>query len=613
MRLLHWTWRIAVGGLAALGLVVVLAAIGGAVAWTIWRPGTVAVPERAVVVLDLGQPLAEAPASPLDLLLGRGGRTLRATLDGIDRAAADERVAGLLLALGGGAPGSLAQAQELRDALSRLRARGKFVVAFGQGFDESGGLSGYLLASEADEIWLQPSGLVGMSGAAFEAPFAKRALGRIGVVADISRRKDFKSGADMLTEDAMTAANREQLQALATAWAGQAATSIAARRGTTAASVRALMDRAPLLADEALAARLVDRLGYRDEAQDAARSRAGAGAKTIAFGRYLAAPAPEAEPAARIALIHAVGPIVPGRSERAPTTRERVVAADRLAAAIESAAASKRIAAIILRIDSPGGSYAASDAIWHAVSQARRKGKPVIASMGRVAASGGYFVAMAADKIVAQPATITGSIGVFAGKVVLADLWRQIDVDWGLVKEGDAAAMWSQNRPFSTAERARLDRFLDRVYDDFTAKAAAGRGMSREAMERAAQGRIWSGADALSLRLVDALGGLDVAQQLARAALKLPEDAAVAMVDWPRPRSPTSQAIDLIAGGSQDEPAGIDALGAAADDIAAIADAAALLQPLLRPLAAMAEGLETSGPGGDGALLARPPSQAPQR
>jgi protease-4 len=213
----------------------------------------------------------------------------------------------------------------------------------------------------------------------------------------------------------------------------------------------------------------------------------------------------------------------------------------------------KDVKAILFRIDSPGGSYVASDTIWREIIKAKKAGKPVIASMGGRAASGGYFIAMAADKVVAQPGTITGSIGVFGGKMITTGFWNKLGVTWDEVHTSKNADAWTQTKDFSPAQKARFTQWLDRVYDDFTAKVATARKLSREEVEKIAKGRIWTGEDAKRVGLVDELGGYPTALRLVRSAAKLSENAPVRLKVFPEKKSLIKIISDLKSFGAEDE------------------------------------------------------------
>jgi protease-4 len=305
----------------------------------------------------------------------------------------------------------------------------------------------------------------------------------------------------------------------------QLLTGIAADRRLPVDRVRALLDTGPLAPRAAVEAGLIDHVGYRDEAYAAVRRRVGGRMRLGYLQRHKPGLTKQATGWLTtrhrvVALIHGTGTIGLGRSHRGPGGSG--MGSTTVAAALRSAARDPDVAAILFRVDSPGGSYAASDTIRREVQLARRAGKPVVVSMGTVAGSGGYFVSMAANLIVASPATLTGSIGVFGGKAVIDRLLDRAGIGTASIAEGAHALMFSSRQPYSADELELLHRWLDRVYDDFVGKVAEDRGMTAERAHEVARGRVWTGADAAERGLVDELGGLATAVALARERGKLP-------------------------------------------------------------------------------------------
>ncbi|ACY99142.1 signal peptide peptidase SppA [Thermomonospora curvata] len=490
-----------------------------------------------VLELDLADGIVEAaPADPLSALLSMRRTHLRDVLDGLRKARGDARVRALIVRVGGTI--GLAMAQELRDAVTALRQAGKLTVAWSETFGEGRqGNVPYYLASAFDRVYLQPTGEVGLTGVALEEPFLRGALEKAGIEPRFAARHEYKTVANMFMERAYTPEHRESSQRLVDSAGRQLAEGIAQGRGLTVERVRELIDRGPLLAAEALEAGLVDRLAYRDEVYAEVREKVGGpdGRVQLRYvSRYnrthgLAEHLPQPGRQDAVALINGLGPIRLGRSGRGGPLPSQgpAMGSDTIGAAFRAAVRDERIKAIVFRVNSPGGSAVASDAIWREVVLARRAGKPVIVSMGDVAASGGYYVAMAADVIVAQPGTITGSIGVVTGKAVLSGLLERIGVGMGSVTDGEHALMYSAIKDFSPSEWERINASLDHIYENFTAKVAEGRGLSRRRVEELARGRVWTGADAKEHGLVDELGGLELALELARKKAGLPADAPV--------------------------------------------------------------------------------------
>lgn len=519
----------------------VLAAAAGAAAALAKR-----VPRRTVLELDLTVPLSDGPpGDAFTRAANRGRPGLREVVETLERASRDRRVVGLFARVGG-VPGGLATVQELREAISAFRAAGKPAVAHAETFGEFAGASGaYYLASAFDEIHLQPSGDVGLVGLATHVPFLRGTLDKLGIVPRMDHRHEYKNAANTFTERDFTPAHQEATTALVESLFEQVVTGVAERRGLPPAQVRALVDRAPLTAAEAHEAGLVDRLAYRDETVAAVKAAAGDGAALLPLAGYRRRTTTRARRGTRVALVVAHGNVVQGRPS--PWARTSLTA-DRVTAALRQAAADDKTKAILFRVDSPGGSYIASDAIWREVVRAREQGTPVVVSMGEVAASGGYFVAMAADRIVAHPATLTGSIGVLGGKLVTTGLQAKLGLHTGTVRRGAHALLGSPSADYDEGEWQVLQRWLDRVYDDFTGKVARGRGLTADRARELAKGRVWTGAQAAERGLVDRLGGYPAALAEVRDLLGLPADAPLRLRTYPRPASLLAR---LSGGGEQ--------------------------------------------------------------
>jgi protease IV len=487
-----------------------------------------------ILELDLTEGIAEEPPSdPLTALTTMRRPRLADVLDGLRRARSDDRVKALVAKVGG-RPIGLAQVQELHAAIREFARSGKLTVAWAETFgDFSPGNVPYYLATAFDRIYLQPSGDLGLTGISVQNWFYRGALDKLGVEFQVGARGEYKSAAERLTEHGFSGPAREALQRLAASIVEQLAGAIAQRLDIPAQDARALIDRGPFVAGEALDTGLVDALGYRDEVYAAVREAAGPDAYLLYLGRYQRArtlgerarklPTPAED---GVALIYAMGPIRRGRTARSPLGGNSM-GSDTMSGALRSAVADHRVKSIVLRVNSPGGSYVASDTIWREVVRARQAGKPVVVSMSEVAASGGYFIAMAADTIVAQPGTITGSIGVISAKPVLGQALDRAGVNTDSVTEGAHADMFTTSRPYSDEEWEKINGWLDRIYADFTGKVADGRGLSRDQVQEIARGRVWTGADAAGIGLVDELGGLDTALAVARQKASLPQSAAV--------------------------------------------------------------------------------------
>ncbi len=492
-----------------------------------------------ILELDLTDGLLEVrPPEPVAAIMSRHQPTLTEIISGLRQAREDARVRALVVKVGG-RPIGLGMVQELRGAIRRFGAAGKPTIAWADSFGEfSAGNVPYYLATAFDAIYLQPSGDLGLTGLAVERTFLRGTLDLLGVQMQIGARHEYKSAPEQLTERGFSGPAREATERISASVTEQLAAAIAERRGVSAERAAELINGGPYLAEQALSAGLVDALGYRDEVYAAVRKRVGPDAALLYLGRYqrsrelsrrartMAAPRQDA-----VALIYATGSIRRGRSGRSPVSGP-AMGSDSVTAALRAAAADARIRAVVLRVNSPGGSYVASDSIWREVVRTRVGGKPVVVSMGDVAASGGYFISMAADVIFAQPGTVTGSIGVFSGKPVVAEMLGKAGVTTDAVVTGRHANMFSTRHPFSDEEWAIVDAWLDHIYADFTGKVAAGRRLSAERVHELARGRVWTGADARDRGLVDDLGGIEDATAVARTRAGLP--ATAPLVHFPR-------------------------------------------------------------------------------
>ena len=515
------------------------------------------VPDGCVLELDLRAAPPEASGlDPLAIITG-GGRplVLREAVAALHRAADDPRVAGLIarVELPAAAAGPV---QELREAIAAFTAV-KPSLAWAETYP---GTLSYYLASAFGEIWMQPSGTVGLIGFATNALFLRDALDKAGIEAQFVARGEYKSAANLFTQDRYTDAHREADTRLLESLRGQVWQAIAESRNVGQDTLDGLADRAPLLRDVALESGLVDRVGFRDEAYARIAELAGGEEDSSAdadgddapprlfltrYARSTGPSIPGRGPKATIAIVTVAGPIVSGRGGSRVPFGSSNAGGDTIAAALREAAHDDSVSAIVLRVDSPGGSVTASETIWREVRQARERGKPVVASMGAVAASGGYYVSMHADAIVANPGTITGSIGVVTGKLVARDLKDRLGVGSDAVRTNANADAWSINTPFTPEQQAQVEAEADLFYTDFVERVADGRNLSVDAVDAVARGRVWTGADALDHGLVDELGGLRAAIRKAKVLAGLDQDDKVRVVGYPgssvwdfvRPRS----------------------------------------------------------------------------
>jgi protease-4 len=543
-------WRFIVGFLATIGGIVVLVAVGFAVAAILWPAAVEPLPDRIVLRVNVEGEIPDIRKSE-SFLFEDKGLVLREVVMGLRAAARDERVSGVAVYMGS-ARLSMSTAQELRTVIGELREAGKTTRLFTEDLGlMGGGSSAYYLASAVDEIWVQPSGGVGLIGLAMEVPYAGGLLEKLEVEPRFGQRHEYKSAVETFVRDGMSEPARKNYQDLLSSLYGQLVSGIAATRDFDEAGVRQLVDGGPYLAREALDKGLIDRIGYWDEFLDENMQAAGDDAEAVFLDEYLAGiDRPNAE-GPKVALIYGNGAIVMGEGDDGNGFNGGGFKAHRVADAISDAIDDEEVEAILFRINSPGGSYVASDIVWREVRRAKEAGKPVIVSMSETAASGGYFVAMGADRIVAQPGTITGSIGVYGGKFVTEKLWARLGITWDELHVGENAGMWSFIRDFPAGGERRFQEMLDFIYEDFTAKAMDDRGFDAAHLDGIARGRVWTGKDALDNGLVDMLGGYGTAIDEVKQALGLEPDESVTLALWPKPKSPLQQMLKALQDGGQ--------------------------------------------------------------
>lgn len=467
-----------------------------------------------------------APSDPLSMIRGKKSTTLAQTAQALRDAAEDPAVASLFMSVDLG-PTQPAAVQELADAVRDFRASGKLAVAYADTF---AGNWGYYLASAFDQVVLLPGAEVDVRGFGIEPNYYAKALGKAGVEMKVFRRADFKDAMDQLGEGAMRAPSRKARQALYDSLHTQLVAGIAAGRKLDEARVRELIDTAPLLDHEALDAGLVDRIGYRDEALELAKSRARRKAKLRALDDYAKQLRKKAK-SSPIVLITASGTML--RRGNNPVAGSSPMRGETISGILRKALADKKVKAVVLRVDSPGGEAIAGEMIGREVTRLREAGKPVVVSMGGVAASGGYWISAPADRIVAQPTTITGSIGVVGGQPLTGRLKKRLGIKTEEIKTAAHANMRSVNRPPTESELERIDATIDAVYDRFLDLVSKGRNLPRETVHEHARGRAWTGADAKEIGLVDELGGLPTAHRIARELAKIPDKKKTRLRSYP--------------------------------------------------------------------------------
>jgi protease-4 len=545
----------------------------------------IAIKDGTVLTLTVGAPfIEESPTrTGLSALLSGHGHKLREAIDAIDAAAKDDRVKGLVIKLDASA--GMAQTQELRAAMKRFRDGGKFIYAYSDDYGEGGSGDGqYYLASAADQIWLQPEGEAMLTDVAFEAPFVKNALAKLDIDPEFIKRAEYKTAPETFTETGYTPAAREMMESLANDLTLQLVTDIGASRGLSPADVRALFARGPLTAADATQAKLIDHVGYADEVIAAAKKTAGGAQPTIPLFDYYRQAVAGKGGQANIALIYEVGdigrvegPIDPDDQARGLDTGNAVVQG------FERAIRNPAIHVIVFRVDSPGGSVSGSESIRRMVVRAKQAGKKIVVSMGSVAASGGYWISVDADKIVAEPATLTGSIGVFTGKFNLGKGLADYGITTDRTTGGPFTGLESPFTPFTPEQLQRVNATIDGVYDGFVSRVADGRKLPAGTVAQSAKGRVWSGQQAKQLGLVDSLGGLEDAIGVARELGGIPADQPTIIRVYPEPLSPI-EALKALATGDSDIKGEIrgDFDTISADLDGPIGAMARLVSPLLR-------------------------------
>jgi protease-4 len=487
------------------------------------------VPSNASLYLKVGAPLPEVVPSDVLSVLGTPPATLRETIDWIRKAKIDSRVKTLVFTPQ--AQGALwAQLQEVRGAIDDFRSSGKPVTAY----MEAGGAGEYYLASAANRIMMMPGGSLDLAGIATYELFFRGTLDKLGVFPDLLHIGDYKTATNTFAEKSFTPAHREVTKALNRSWYDEMVRAIATSRKRTEAEIRHAIDDGPYLADGAKKAGLVDALGYEDQVDDEAPVAGTARLEAETYARSSVSLGPYVS-GARIALLYAVGTIASGKSNTG-AAGGAVIGSDTFAQWVRKVRVDPNVRAIVVRIDSPGGSAIASEVIWRELMLARDV-KPLVVSMGDVAASGGYYMAVPAHTIVAQPGTITGSIGVATGKFVLKGALDKLGVGVETVTDGKMANIYSPFEAFSPAERARMEDQMHEIYNQFVSRVADGRKMTPDKVDAVAQGRVWTGRQAQGIGLVDELGGLDRAMRIAKERAKLDPAKEVELIVYPQPRS----------------------------------------------------------------------------
>ncbi len=530
------------------GIVVVLVLvvlIGLAVVVATFRQGAPTIRDNSVLALHLTGSLPDyIPDDPLRKFLGGPDQSLSSLVMQFKKAKADKRIKAILLEIDMSGAG-WGKAEEIRDAIADFRSSGKPVYAY----LEFGLNKEYYIASACNKIYVAPPGELFINGLAADVMFFRGSLDKLGVYPDIFQIGKYKSAGDIFTRKEMSDAHRESVNSLLDDLFNRFVEGIAKSRGKSVEDVRALIDNAPYGAPQAKEVGLIDEAAYRDQLDKELKSKLGykeSDDLRLVNGSAYRDVAPESlglNKGENIALIYATGDIGSGKSDNSPSGNQSI-GSDTLSKALNDARNDKTIKAIVMRVDSPGGSGLASDVIWHAVEAAKQK-KPVVVSMSDVAASGGYYISTGANKIIAQPSTITGSIGVVAGKPVMRGFYDWLGISNEYVLRGKQAGMFRETEKFSPDERAKFEDWIKTTYyRDFVPKVAQGRSKNAEYVDSVGQGRVWTGAQGKERGLVDEYGGLDRAIEIAKQLANIPVDKGVHRVIFPYPRTFLQQLLN---------------------------------------------------------------------
>src|SRR5215213_6938285 len=542
------TRKVALIILGILGAVLLVCVVGVVLIWAAFRRSEPTIRDNSVLSLRVAGSLPDyTPDDPFKKFFGGPDQSLTGLIMQFKKAKVDKRIKAILLDVNMSGVG-WGKAEEIRDAITDFRSSGKPVYAF----VEFGLNKEYYIATACDKIIVPPPGELFINGLAADVMFFRGSLDKLGIYPDIYQIGKYKSAGDMFTQKQMTDAHREYINSMLDDLYNRYVTAIAETRHKTPDEVRALIDNAPYSGAQGKTAGLVDDVLYRDDVEKQFKKLLGY-KDTDEFvavrGVDYRDVAPESlglNKGEKIAVIYASGEIGSGSSQNSPSG-DQSIGSETVAKALNDAAADQSLKAIVLRVDSPGGSGLASDIIWHAVEAANQK-KPVVVSMSDVAASGGYYISASAAKIIAQPSTITGSIGVVAGKPVLRGFYDWLGISNEYVLRGKNAGMFRETEKFSDDERAKFEEWIKTTYyQDFVPKVAKGRNKDAQYIDSVAQGRVWTGGQAKERGLVDEFGGLDKAIEVAKQLAKIPADKGVERVILPYP---TTFLQELLSGGS---------------------------------------------------------------
>lgn len=538
------SWRFIKSICAILGGLVIICGLGfGIYQWN--ASDAVYVPENSALIIDFSQDINETgEKSLIDELNDASVLRLQSVLQAIELAGYDDHIKVLIARLDT-TELEMAQIEDVARAVMNFRASGKKAYVFSQGFGPLGrGNREYYLATFFDKIYMQPHTTIGLTGVSVEVPFAKNLLQKFGIEPEFYARYEYKTAMSSFTDKSISPAYKQELGNLTQGIMQVLTTEIAHNRHVK--NIDGIINKAPLSAEEGLNLSLIDEIMYFPDLQAELKQKENV-KNFIEMKNYVKAVKSYDGDLPTIAYLTLSGVIDKGQSS-SDFDSEYTIGSQNVVSDISEIAELENLKAVIVRIDSPGGDYNAADEIYYALQKLKRdKNVPIIVSQGGYAASGGYFISLAGDKIIAEPLTITGSIGVLGGKPVFQKLWQKIGLNWAEIKAGNNADILSVNKPFSPEEKRIFNRFLDDVYDDFTQKVMDNRPLTKN-IDEIARGRVWLGWQAKELGLVDELGGYGEAFAAAQELAKLNPDEKFKLVEYPKAKSFSEKMTALLLG-----------------------------------------------------------------
>ena len=528
-----------VGGLVLISLILFIS-VG------LYNRGRVYVPENSVLVIDLSANIKELPQENLlDELNDKPQIKLRNFIQAIEFAAHDPNISALVARIDV-SDLEIAQIQDVARAVMHFRANNKKTFAFSQGFGPLGqGNREYYLASFFDKIYMQPHTTIGLTGISVEIPFMRSVLHKIGITPEFYSRYEYKTAMQIWTDWQISPEYKQEMTRLTNALWSELKTDIMHNRNISESELDNILTKAPLSSEQGLSFKLIDGLRYLPELEQQLKDEGIT--EFVNIEDYMQGIHPNTDKGLpTIAVLTLNGLIDSGESSDGNIDGETSIGSKTVWQDISEIAELPNLKAVIIRIDSPGGSYNAADEIYYALQNLKQTKKvPVIVSQSGYAASGGYFISLAGDYIIAEPTTITGSIGVLGGKFVLNGLWNKLGVYWSTIKNAPNADILSMNQPFTPDERKIFNASLDEIYTDFTKKVTENRQLKKN-IDEIARGRVWTGAEALELGLVDALGGMDEALDMARKRGNIASNQKFKVVNYPQPKSLSEKISDLL-------------------------------------------------------------------